>query len=43
MSTLIRYANLSDSAVLGRILSESSQAGFKNIIPESILNDVYSV
>ncbi|WP_017415390.1 GNAT family N-acetyltransferase [Clostridium tunisiense] len=43
MSTLIRYANLDDSAVLGKILSESSQAGFKDIIPDHILSDVFSV
>lgn len=43
MSRLIRYANLNDSDVLGKIHSESSQAGFKDIIPDNILSDVFSV
>ena len=43
MSRLIRYANLNDSDVLGKILSESSQVGFKGIIPDHILNDVFSI
>ena len=42
LSRLIRYANLDDSEVLGKIHSKSSQAGFKDIIPDDILNDVFS-
>lgn len=43
MSRSIRYANLDDSDVLGKIHSESSRAGFKGIIPDHILNDVFSI
>lgn len=43
MSRLIRYANLEESDALGKIHSESSQAAFKDIIPEHILNDVFSI
>jgi RimJ/RimL family protein N-acetyltransferase len=43
MSRLIRYANLEDSDVLGKIHSESSQAAFKGIILDNILNDVFSI
>ncbi len=43
LSRLIRYANLDDSGVLGKIHSKSSQAGFKDIIPDDILNDVFSI
>lgn len=43
MSRLIRYASLNDSEVLGKIHSESSQEGFKGIIPDYILNDVFSI
>lgn len=43
MSRLIRYANLNDSEILGKIHSESSQAGFKGIIPDNILNDTFSI
>lgn len=32
-----------DSEVLGKIHSESSQAGFRGIIPDCILNDVFSI
>jgi RimJ/RimL family protein N-acetyltransferase len=43
MSTrIIRYANLNDSEILGKIHSESSKAGFKGIIPDSVLNDTFS-
>ena len=43
MGRLIRYANLNDSDVLGKIHSESSQAAFKDYIPDYILNDVFSI
>ena len=43
MSRLIRYANLNDAEALGKIHSESSQAGFKGIIPDDILYDVFSL
>lgn len=43
MSRLIRYANLEDSDVLGKIHSGSSQAAFKGIITDHILNDVFSI
>lgn len=38
MSRLIRYANLKDSDVLGKIHSESLQEAFKNIIPDHVLS-----
>ncbi|NYB75237.1 GNAT family N-acetyltransferase [Sedimentibacter hydroxybenzoicus DSM 7310] len=43
MSRLIRYANLNDVEALGKIHSESSQAGFKGIIEDNILYDVFSL
>lgn len=43
MSRKIRYANLDDSDILGKIHSEASKAGFKNIIPDDILNEVFSI
>jgi len=43
MSRLIRYANINDAEILGRIHSESSKEGFKDIIPDNILIDVFSV
>ena len=43
MSRLIRYANLEDSDVLGKIHSESLQSAFKDIIPEHILKDDFCV
>lgn len=43
MSRLIRYANLGDAEILGKIHSKSAQAGFKGIIPDNILEDVFSV
>lgn len=43
MSRLIRYANLNDSEILGKIHSESSKTGFKGIIPDKVLNDVFSI
>lgn len=42
MNRLIRYANLDDSGILGKIHSESSLVSFKNIIPDYILDDVFS-
>lgn len=39
MSRLIRYANLEDSDVLGKIHSRSLQAAFKDIIPDYVLKD----
>jgi len=42
LSRLIRYADLNDSEILGKIHSESSQAGFKGIIPDNVLYDVFS-
>lgn len=43
MSRLIRYASLNDSEILGKIHSKSSMAGFKGIIPDDILYDVFSI
>lgn len=43
MSRLIRFASLNDSEALGRIHSESALAGFKGIIPDNILKDVFSM
>ncbi|WP_160676523.1 hypothetical protein [Clostridium sp. C8-1-8] len=43
MSRLIRYANLKDSDILGKIHSESSKAAFKGIITDYILDEVFSV
>lgn len=43
MSRLIRYANLEDSDVLGKIHSESLQLAFKNIIPDYVLNVDFGV
>jgi len=43
LSRLIRYANLNDAEALGKIHSESSQAGFKGIIPDDTLYDVFSL
>lgn len=43
MSRLIRYANLEDSDALGKIHSESSQVAFKDIIPDNVLNGVFSI
>lgn len=43
MSRLIRYANSEDSDILGKIHSESSKMGFKDIIPEHVLKDVFSI
>jgi hypothetical protein len=43
LSRLIRYANLEDSDALGKIHSESSQAAFKDIIPDNVLNGVFSI
>jgi len=43
LSRLIRYANIEDSEVLGKIHSESLQAGFKDIIPDYVLKDDFSV
>ncbi|MFL0268022.1 GNAT family N-acetyltransferase [Candidatus Clostridium radicumherbarum] len=43
MSRLIRYANLNDTDILGKIHSESSREGFKGIIPDYILNDIFSI
>lgn len=43
MSRLIRYANLEDSDLLGKIHSESLQAAFKGIIPDYILKDLFSI
>ena len=43
MSRKIRYANLDDSNILGKIHSEASQAGFKDIIPDDVLNEVFSI
>lgn len=43
MNRLIRYANLNDAEILGKIHSESAQAGLKGIILDNILNDVFSI
>ena len=43
MSRLIRYADLEDSDVLGEIHSESLQVAFKDIIPDYVLKDDFSV
>lgn len=43
MSRSIRYASLKDTDILGEIHSESSQAAFKSIIPEDVLNEVFSI
>ena len=43
LSRLIRYAKLEDAEVLGKIHSESLQAAFKNIIPDHILNNDFSI
>ncbi|GKU24419.1 GNAT family N-acetyltransferase [Clostridium folliculivorans] len=43
MSRSIRYASLKDSDVLGKVHSESSHAAFKSIIPEDVLNEVFSI
>jgi len=43
LSRLIRYADLEDSDVLGEIHSESLQVAFKDIIPDYVLKDDFSV
>ncbi len=43
MNRKIRFANLNDADILGRILSESSIAGFKELIPCDTLNDIFSI
>lgn len=43
MSRLIRYADLSDSGMLGKIHSKSAQEGFKGILQDNVLKDVFSV
>ena len=43
MSRLIRYADLNDSEMLGKIHSESAQAGFKGIIQDNMLKEVFSM
>jgi RimJ/RimL family protein N-acetyltransferase len=43
LSRKIRYANLDDSNILGKIHSEASQVGFKDIIPDDVLNEVFSI
>jgi RimJ/RimL family protein N-acetyltransferase len=43
LSRLIRYANLEDSDVLGKIHSESLQVAFKDIIPDYVLKDDFCV
>ena len=41
MSRLIRYANSNDAEALGKIHSQSSQEGYKGIIPDDVLYDVF--
>ncbi|GFP75435.1 GNAT family N-acetyltransferase [Clostridium fungisolvens] len=43
MSRSIRYASMKDSDILGKVHSESSQAAFKGIIPDDVLNEVFSI
>ena len=43
MSRLIRYANLEDSDVLGKIHSESLQVAVKDIIPDYVLKDDFCI
>ena len=43
MSRLIRYANSNDAEALGKIHSQSSQEGYKGIIPDDVLYDVFSL
>lgn len=43
MATYIRYANKGDADSLALIYSQSYQAVFKGIIPDSILENVFSV
>jgi len=43
MNRLIRYAKLEDAKILGKIHSESAQAGFRGIIPDNTLEDVFSI
>lgn len=43
MSRLIRYANLDDSDILGKIHFESLQVAFKDIIPDYVLKNDFCV
>jgi ribosomal protein S18 acetylase RimI-like enzyme len=38
----IRYANVDDAAILGRIHSQSWKVAYKGIVPEEILNNISS-
>jgi ribosomal protein S18 acetylase RimI-like enzyme len=42
MGVNIRYANKDDAQAFGLIYSQSYQAAFRGIIPDKILNDVFS-
>ena len=42
MGIIIRYANEDDARSLGIVYSQSYQVAFKGIIPDKILNDVFS-
>jgi len=43
LSRVIRYASLEDAEILGKIHSESLKAAFKNIIPDDVLNEDFSI
>jgi len=43
LSRVIRYASLEDAKILGKIHSESLKAAFKNIIPDDVLNEDFSI
>jgi len=42
MEANIRYANTDDADSLGLVYSQSYQAAFRGIIPNNILEDVFS-